>query len=121
MSSSASGLDVDPTAEEDMHGKQVLLKSIRGGAFDTYFENQANCQFASGENPISRKHNIGFRCALSVCDIAGPPGERNADEEDSVYEQSSGHEPDSNHESANQTMPVGELQHDDPAREEALV
>jgi iron(II)-dependent oxidoreductase len=117
----ASGLDVDPTAEEDMHGKQVLLKSIRGGAFDTYFENQANCQFASGENPISRKHNIGFRCALSVCDIAGPPGERNADEEDPVYEQSSDHEPDSNHESANQAMPVGELQHDDPAREEALV
>jgi gamma-glutamyl hercynylcysteine S-oxide synthase len=116
----ASSLDVDPTVEEDMHGKQVLLKSIRGGAFDTYFENQANCQFASGENPISRKHNIGFRCALSVCDISGPPGERSADEEDPVHKKVSGRQPDSSHESANRAPPVGELQHD-PAAEEALV
>jgi iron(II)-dependent oxidoreductase len=116
----ASSLDVDPTAEEDMHGKQVLLKSVRGGAFDTYFENQANCQFASGENPISRKHNIGFRCALSVCDISGPPGEKIADEEDAVHEESSGSQPDSSHESADRAPPIGELQHD-PAAEEALV
>jgi iron(II)-dependent oxidoreductase len=45
------------------------MKSIRGGAFDTYFETQATCQFQSGESPISRKHNIGFRCALAVCDV----------------------------------------------------
>jgi iron(II)-dependent oxidoreductase len=69
----ATSLDVDPTAEEDGHDKPALLKSIRGGAFDTYFENHANCQFASGENPILRKHNVGFRCALGLCDIAGPP------------------------------------------------
>ena len=50
----------------------VPMKSIRGGAFDTYFENQATCQFQSGENPLSRKHNIGFRCALSMCDVAAP-------------------------------------------------
>jgi iron(II)-dependent oxidoreductase len=116
----ASSLDVDPAAEADMHGKQVLLKSIRGGAFDTYFENQANCQFASGENPISRKHNIGFRCALSVCDISGPPGERNADEEDAVQERLSDHQTDLSDESANRVPPIGELQQD-PATEEALV
>jgi iron(II)-dependent oxidoreductase len=46
------------------------MKSIRGGAFDTYFDNQAACQFQSGENPLARKHNIGFRCALSICDLA---------------------------------------------------
>jgi iron(II)-dependent oxidoreductase len=46
------------------------LKSIRGGAFDTYFENQASCQFQSGESPLARKHNIGFRCALGFCDVA---------------------------------------------------
>jgi iron(II)-dependent oxidoreductase len=46
------------------------LKSIRGGAFDTYFENHATCQFQSGENPFSRKHNIGIRCILSIDDIA---------------------------------------------------
>ena len=53
----------------------VPMKSIRGGAFDTYFENQATCQFQSGDNPLSRKHNIGFRCALGMCDVAAPePG-----------------------------------------------
>jgi iron(II)-dependent oxidoreductase len=45
------------------------LKSIRGGAFDTYFDNQAACQFQSGENPLSRRHNIGFRCAIGVGDV----------------------------------------------------
>jgi iron(II)-dependent oxidoreductase len=45
------------------------LKSIRGGAFDTYFDNQAACQFQSGENPLSRRHNIGFRCAVGVADL----------------------------------------------------
>jgi iron(II)-dependent oxidoreductase len=46
------------------------LKSIRGGAFDTYFDVQSSCQFQSGERPLLRKHNIGFRCALSLCDVA---------------------------------------------------
>jgi len=46
------------------------LKSIRGGAFDTYFDNQATCQFQSGENPLHRRHNIGFRCAVAVTDLA---------------------------------------------------
>jgi iron(II)-dependent oxidoreductase len=46
------------------------MKSVRGGAFDTYFDNQATCQFRSGEDPVSRKHNVGFRCALSLCDLA---------------------------------------------------
>ena len=47
----------------------VPMKSIRGGAFDTYFESQATCQFQSGEPPAGRRHNIGFRCALSACDL----------------------------------------------------
>jgi iron(II)-dependent oxidoreductase len=48
----------------------VPMKSIRGGAFDTYFENQATCHFQSGESPINRKHNVGFRLALGACDLA---------------------------------------------------
>lgn len=44
----------------------VPLKSLRGGAFDTYFDTQATSQFQSGENPLARKHNVGFRCALSL-------------------------------------------------------
>lgn len=47
------------------------MKSLRGGAYDTYFDAQANCQFQSGDSPMARKHNIGFRCALSVCDLGG--------------------------------------------------
>ena len=47
----------------------AALKSIHGGAFDTYLDNQATCQFESGEYPLSRRHNIGFRCAIGTCDI----------------------------------------------------
>jgi iron(II)-dependent oxidoreductase len=50
------------------------LKSVRGGAFDTYFDMQAQCQFQSGESPLARKHNIGFRCALGFCDVVLPTG-----------------------------------------------
>ncbi len=56
-----------------LHGGDFSLptpmKSMRGGAFDTYFDNQATCQFQSGEKPVARKHNIGFRCAVSMCDL----------------------------------------------------
>jgi iron(II)-dependent oxidoreductase len=45
------------------------LRSIRGGAFDTYFDKQASCQFQSGEVPLGRRNNIGFRCAVGVCDL----------------------------------------------------
>jgi gamma-glutamyl hercynylcysteine S-oxide synthase len=45
------------------------LRSIRGGAFDTYFDNQASCQFQSGEIPLNRRNNIGFRCVVGVCDL----------------------------------------------------
>jgi len=75
----ATTLETDPQPEEAVQGYETLLKTIRGGAFDTYFEHQANCHFSSGENPIFRKHNIGFRCALSICDIAVRPDEPLAD------------------------------------------
>ena len=42
------------------------FKSVRGGAFDTYFENQATCHYQSGEHPLARRHNIGFRLALPM-------------------------------------------------------
>jgi iron(II)-dependent oxidoreductase len=45
------------------------MKSIRGGAFDTYFDNQAQNSFQSGDALCARKYNIGFRCALGVCDV----------------------------------------------------
>jgi len=48
---------------------EVPMKSIRGGAFDTYFDNQATCQFQSADTAIARKHNIGLRCAVCVRDV----------------------------------------------------
>jgi iron(II)-dependent oxidoreductase len=54
------------------------LKAIRGGAYDTYFDTQASCQFQSGETPLARKHNIGFRCALGFCDVVLTSGSLDA-------------------------------------------
>ena len=58
-----------------IYGKEARfeseMKSLRGGAFDTYFEHQATCQLHSGDVPLARRHNVGFRCALSV-----GPGDR---------------------------------------------
>lgn len=51
-------------------GGSAVMKTLRGGAFDTYFETQATCQFCSGDHPLARKHNVGFRCALSACDVS---------------------------------------------------
>ena len=45
------------------------LKSLRGGAFDTYFENQVTCHLQSGDSPLSRRRNVGFRCGLSATDV----------------------------------------------------
>jgi iron(II)-dependent oxidoreductase len=52
--------------------RSTAMKSLRGGAFDTYFDVQATCQFQSGDHPLARKHNIGFRCALGACDLQPP-------------------------------------------------
>lgn len=58
------------SAEDTTLSLPAPMKAVRGGAFDTYFENQATCQFQSGENPLRRKHNIGLRLALGACDLA---------------------------------------------------
>jgi iron(II)-dependent oxidoreductase len=59
----------------------VPTKSLRGGAFDTYFENQATCHFQSGDGMLARKPNIGFRCAVGVGDlILGQAGQAGGSE-----------------------------------------
>jgi iron(II)-dependent oxidoreductase len=45
---------------------ETLLKSIRGGAHDTYFPWQATSDFRSGLSCLSRVHNVGFRCAFDL-------------------------------------------------------
>jgi Uncharacterized conserved protein len=49
---------------------EAPLKSLRGGAFDTYFAHQASWRFQSGDHVLARRHNVGFRCALCACDVA---------------------------------------------------
>lgn len=44
----------------------TLMKSIRGGAFDTYFAWQATSSFRTGLACLARTHNVGFRCALDL-------------------------------------------------------
>jgi iron(II)-dependent oxidoreductase len=55
-------------ADPSLHISESVI-SIRGGAFDTYFENQATCHYQSGEHPLSRRANIGFRLALPMSDL----------------------------------------------------
>lgn len=49
------------------------MVEIRGGAFDTYFESQATCQFRTGQPFLYRGSNVGFRCCLPACRLADPP------------------------------------------------
>jgi iron(II)-dependent oxidoreductase len=62
------------------------MKSLRGGAFDTYFDNQATCQFQSGENPVARRYNIGFRCAMGACDVSFSDNDEVAEAETAAAE-----------------------------------
>lgn len=48
------------------------LRTVRGGAFNTYFENQATCHFQSAEHPLARRANIGVRLALSMESLTAP-------------------------------------------------
>jgi iron(II)-dependent oxidoreductase len=52
---------------DDCHRQVVgdmLLKEIRGGAFDTYFASQATSCFRTGLASLARMHNVGFRCVV---------------------------------------------------------
>jgi iron(II)-dependent oxidoreductase len=54
--------------DPSLHVSETMM-SIRGGAFDTYFENHATCHYQSGEHALSRRANIGFRLALAMCEL----------------------------------------------------
>jgi len=44
----------------------MLMKGIRGGAYDTYFAWQATGTFRSGLACLARSHNVGFRCVMDL-------------------------------------------------------
>lgn len=61
--------DLDLVTEEGVAiVGEMTMKVTRGGAFDTYFESQATSLFRTGHNALTRIHNVGFRCALSLED-----------------------------------------------------
>ncbi|GAB4154523.1 MAG: hypothetical protein Tsb009_31170 [Planctomycetaceae bacterium] len=49
------------------------MAEIRGGAFDTYFETQATCQFRTGQPVLYRGPNVGFRCCVDAGKLCQPP------------------------------------------------
>ncbi len=49
------------------------LRRIIGGAFNTYFPNEATCQFVTGQGELDRRENIGFRCALTLSHLRPLP------------------------------------------------
>lgn len=65
----------------------MLMKGIRGGAFDTYFACQATSLFRTGLSSLSRTHNVGFRCAMDLkrpddaAPVADPGAEPDAEPE----------------------------------------
>jgi iron(II)-dependent oxidoreductase len=75
-------------ADPTLHVSESVM-SIRGGAFDTYFENQATCHFQSGEQALARRRNIGFRLALPMSDLEPP---KNSDEQEHQPEAEKPHE-----------------------------
>ena len=62
--------------ETDSAASEVLwdhpMAEIRGGAFDTYFETQATCQFRSGQSLLHRGTNVGFRCCVTAETLRRP-------------------------------------------------
>jgi gamma-glutamyl hercynylcysteine S-oxide synthase len=61
--------DLDLVTEEGVQiVGEMTLKAARGGGFDTYFESQCTGLFRSGYTALTRAHNVGFRCALSLRD-----------------------------------------------------
>ncbi|HVT28340.1 MAG TPA: SUMF1/EgtB/PvdO family nonheme iron enzyme [Lacipirellulaceae bacterium] len=59
------------TGDPTLHVSESVI-SIRGGAFDTYFENQATCHYQSGDHALARRRNISFRLALPMSDLETP-------------------------------------------------
>ena len=45
---------------------EMPFRSIRGGAFDTYFDSQATAAFRTGQILLARSHNVGVRLATNV-------------------------------------------------------
>ncbi len=59
-------LDAIPARADEAFHPLRPMRRITGGAYDTYFPNEATCQFITGQPELDRRDNIGFRCAIPV-------------------------------------------------------
>ncbi len=70
-----TGVSLGGAADEQ--GNRLIFEhpmaEVRGGAFDTYFETQATCQFRTGQRLLYRGPNVGIRCCVRVADLPPPP------------------------------------------------
>jgi len=48
----------------------MIMKEVRGGAFDTYFAAQATSCFRTGLASLKRMHNVGVRCVVDLTQLA---------------------------------------------------
>lgn len=62
----ADRLDAIPCRPDETFQPLRPLRRIAGGAFDTYFQAEATCQFVTGQPELDRRENLGFRCTLPV-------------------------------------------------------
>jgi gamma-glutamyl hercynylcysteine S-oxide synthase len=69
----ATPFDGGGQAPETQFAMDQAMGEIRGGAFDTYFPNQATCQYRSGQPLMHRGQNLGFRCCVSQSQLGSPP------------------------------------------------
>ncbi|WP_164101960.1 formylglycine-generating enzyme family protein [Candidatus Laterigemmans baculatus] len=56
------------------------MAEVRGGAFDTFFQSQATCQFRTGQPYLHRSSNVGFRCCISDGRLAPLPDSMDSSE-----------------------------------------
>jgi iron(II)-dependent oxidoreductase len=59
-------LDSIPCRGDETFHPWKPMRRIIGGAYDTYMVNEATCHFVTGQAELDRRHNIGFRCAISA-------------------------------------------------------
>jgi iron(II)-dependent oxidoreductase len=59
-------LETIPCQEGELFLPWKPMRRITGGSFDTHFPSEATLQFVTGQSELDRRHNIGFRCALSL-------------------------------------------------------
>lgn len=80
---------LDDTPDSVATADRPVMKSVRGGAFDTYLDSQATCHFQSGDRALARKHNVSFRCAMGWDDVAHPVNSKElpADETIATFEE----------------------------------